>query len=1020
MAERESHILERAIERERTLFQNQFHWLEENMSSTFFEEIPQEWLMLITHSLIGFHLQDFYTAIHLKNAALVLVCNSPDADLRILKEYRNYGIKNYRAYVSRTAPEGCPGAIRVGAIYFTEAVDSTEEVFPPQKKEELRRLVEQRNPELSAQEFDRLIAGINPRFLRSLKLNHLILALDMFFRAKTRDHCQYEVRYNENWRERNEPSMYIVLAWRNTPKHGFLYRLAQVVHRHKLVMRKVNATYLDPYRKHSILVMSLGLHGSGGEAAWEAANIPDFLRELVTLKYFSGDHLIEKTFVESGLLRGNLGNLLHTLHTLIHQILVHVDPNLFSFENVEEGLCRHPELTIKLCEAFEYKFHPDYHDLKKSNILLEELHTQVQRLDTGHEVNDNRRRTVLEQAINVVRYTLKTNFYRNNKTALSFRFDPHYLDHAPFDRFEKFPELPFAIFFVKGMHYFGFHIRFRDLARGGLRTVVPERREQMVVERDHIFSECYNLAYTQQKKNKDIPEGGAKAIIFLKPFDHLEAEAEILANEMAVAGRSQEEIQARLETFRAEQKIEYLYQTQRTFVNSLLTLVNCQPDGALKAKHVVDYYCRPEYIYLGPDENMHTGMIEWIAEHSKAYHYKPGSSFISSKPGIGINHKEYGVTSLGVNTYMHEVLLYLGIDPTRDPFTIKISGGPDGDVAGNQIYNLYKYYRDTACLVALTDVSGTINDPGGLDLEEMVRLFKNGLSIRHYPPEKLSEGGFLLDRTRKRDASAYVQHTLCWRKEKGQVVQDWLSGNEMNRLFQRNVHETKADVFVPGGGRPRTLNEYNYTEFLDPIDHVPTSRAIIEGANLYLTPGARRALEELGCIIIKDSSANKGGVICSSFEVLCGLTLPDEELLKHKDVLVKEILEVLQARALDEARLLLKTHQETGSFLTDISDWISTRINAFTDQLFSYLEGIELSDDPNDPLIRCFLLYCPPYLRHHAMGRLLTEIPSTHKKAIIACHIAAQLVYHRGLAWSPSIVDILPLLTTALTTGNYD
>lgn len=1020
MDDAKSQILEQALEREREAFQRRFLWLEENMSPTFFEEVPQEWLMLITHSLIGFHLQDFYTAIHLKNAVLVVVCNSPDADLRILREYRDYGIKNYRAYVSNTAPEGCPSPIRVGAIYFTEAVETAEEAFPPQKKEELRRLVEQRNPELTDAEFERLMAGINTRFLRSLKLNHLILALDMFFRAKSRDHCQYEVRYNENWQARKEPSMYIVLAWRNTPKHGFLYRLAQVVHRHKLVMRKVNATYIDPYEKHSILMMSLGLHGSNGEAAWEAANIPDFLRELVTLKYFSPDHPIEHTFVETGLLRGNLGNFLHTLHTLIHQILVHVDPNLYSFEAVEEGLCRHPELTIKLCEAFEYKFHPDYHDVRKSDILLEELHTQILRLDTGHEVNDHRRRSVLEQGVNVVRHTLKTNFYRNNKTALSFRLDPHYLDHTPFDRFERFPELPYAVFFVKGMHYFGFHIRFRDLARGGLRTVFPERREQMVVERDHVFSECYNLAYTQQKKNKDIPEGGAKAIIFLKPFDHLEAEASILAKELEIAEVPREEIEARLATFRAEQRLEYLYQTQRTFVNSLLTLINCFPDGTLKAKHVVDYYRRPEYIYLGPDENMHTHMIEWIAEHSKAYQYKPGSSFISSKPGIGINHKEYGVTSLGVNTYMHEVLLYLGLNPVKDPFTVKISGGPDGDVAGNQIYNLYKYYRETACLVALTDVSGTINDPAGLDLDEMVRLFKEGLPICHYPPGKLSEGGFLLDRTRKRDASAYVQHTLCWRKEKGEIVQDWLSGSEMNRLFHRNVHETRADIFVPGGGRPRTLNESNYDEFLDPVDHMPTSRAIVEGANLYLTPKARRKLEELGCIIIKDSSANKGGVICSSFEVLCGLTLTEEELIEHKEILVTEILEILQARALDEARLMLKTHQETGSYLTDISDWISTRINEFTDQLSAYLEGVELSDSPEDPLIRCFLLYCPPFLRLHATDRLLTEIPPTHKKAIIASHVAAQLVYRRGLTWSPTIVDILPLLTRALTTGNYE
>ena len=33
-------------------------------------------------------------------------------------------------------------------------------------------------------------------------------------------------------------------------------------------------------------MMSLSLHGVNNSSAWEAADIPDFLRELVTLKYF--------------------------------------------------------------------------------------------------------------------------------------------------------------------------------------------------------------------------------------------------------------------------------------------------------------------------------------------------------------------------------------------------------------------------------------------------------------------------------------------------------------------------------------------------------------------------------------------------------------------------------------------------------------------------------------------------------------------------------------------------------------
>ncbi len=52
---------------------------------------------------------------------------------------------------------------------------------------------------------------------------------------------------------------------------------------------------------------------------------------------------------------------------------------------------------------------------------------------------------------------------------------------------------------------------------------------------------------------------------------------------------------------------------------------------------------------------MHNDMIVWICNYAKKYNYKPGLSFMSSKPGAGINHKEYGVTSRGVNIYMEEL-----------------------------------------------------------------------------------------------------------------------------------------------------------------------------------------------------------------------------------------------------------------------------------------------------------------------------------------------------------------------------
>lgn len=60
---------------------------------------------------------------------------------------------------------------------------------------------------------------------------------------------------------------------------------------------------------------------------------------------------------------------------------------------------------------------------------------------------------------------------------------------------------------------------------------------------------------------------------------------------------------------------------------------------------------------------------------------------MSSKPTNGINHKQYGVTSEGVAVYLDVGLRETGRHPaqTGRPFTVKLTGGTDGDVAGNML-----------------------------------------------------------------------------------------------------------------------------------------------------------------------------------------------------------------------------------------------------------------------------------------------------------------------------------------------
>lgn len=1005
--------LAKAIEKEAQKFQTCYSWLKKSVPSLFLDEIAKQEdnISLIVHSLIGFDLQGYFSIINIKGAAIVMCLDSPDADLKILKNFATFGISNYEGYVSSVPPplHNCTSNLRISVIHFTEAFSSCQISIAIKNRDQIAALVQARNPLITSEVFDKLISQINSSFVSGLTIESLVLAIEMFYRTKTRDNCQYEVRYNENWQRDKAASMQIVLAWKNTPKYNFLYQIATVIHRHKLIMKKVSATYIDPYSKESVLLMVLDLHSSEGKAAWDVTNTPDFLRELATVKYFYENDSIETHLVNKGIVSGNNGNLLRAMASFIQQLLVHLDPNLYTLDRIKEDFCRHPEFAVKLVEAFAFRFHPEFHNETQFLDLEKQFKQDLDKLDTGIEENDARRKNVLGQAFSLIKHTLKTNFFRINYTAISFRLDPTYLNELPFDRKDKFPILPYAIFFIKGMHFFGYHIRFKNLSRGGLRTVYLEQSEYLQQESNNVFIECYNLALTQHFKNKDIPEGGAKAIIFLKPWDQLDSEALILENEMIDAEIGETEIRREIDSFRKEQKEEYLHQAQRSFIESLITIINCDPNGRIRARYIVDYWKQPEYLYLGPDENMHDTIIEWIADFSKRYNYKPGSAFISGKPERGINHKEYGVTSLGVNVYMEKVLFYLGIDPYKDLFSVKLSGGPDGDVAGNEIVNLAHHYPHTAKLIALTDVSGCIYDPNGLELPLLVHFFKSGKPIKHYPPENLSEGGYLLDRYLKRSPTPFVQQTLCWKKVDGILEEHWLSGSEMNHLWRSNVHHIKADIFITAGGRPRALNESNIKDFLDE-QGAPTARAIVEGANLYLSPGARRYLEKLGTLIIKDSSANKTGVICSSFEVLIGLAIGDERFLEQKKIFVAEILDRLRSCAANEANLLLETHKTTGEFLTAISAAISDKINLYTYELLDYLDPLPLSHDLNDLLIRCFFDYCLPTLCHKYAKELMEEIPDHHKKAIISCHLASEAVYKRGIHWSPSIIDILPVL----------
>jgi glutamate dehydrogenase len=156
-------------------------------------------------------------------------------------------------------------------------------------------------------------------------------------------------------------------------------------------------------------------------------------------------------------------------------------------------------------------------------------------------------------------------------------------------------------------------------------------------------------------------------------------------------------------------------------------------------------------------------------------------------------------------------------------------------------------------------------------------------------------------------------------------------------------NRVEADVFIPAGGRPNTIDASNWRQFLK-SDGTPSSPLVVEGANLFITPEARQSMfEEAGILIVKDSSANKAGVICSSYEICAAMLLTEDEFLDNKEEIVGDVLVKLRHFAKVEAELLFREFENYPGALPHFSGLISDTINRATDAVNQELQ--KLDDD---------------------------------------------------------------------------
>ncbi|ESL06692.1 glutamate dehydrogenase [Trypanosoma rangeli SC58] len=551
---------------------------------------------------------------------------------------------------------------------------------------------------------------------------------------------------------------------------------------------------------------------------------------------------------------------------------------------------------------------------------------------------------------------VKHNFFKKEKVALCFRLDPSFLKEL------EYPRVPHGVFLLAGGQWRGFHVRFTDIARGGIRIILSKENAYRRNKRS-AFQENYNLAYTQLLKNKDIPEGGSKGTIlvssrYLTRFDYSRCQRVFLQ-----------------------------------YTDALLDTILPGESG------IVDNLKRTEILFLGPDENTAGTFPSDGALHSKRRGYSAWKSFTTGKdPSMGgIPHDVYGMTTRSVRTFVRGAYGKLGLK--EEEMTKFQTGGPDGDLGSNEIL------QSREKLVAISDISGSLHDPDGIDREELKRLALQRLQLSHFDRSKLSPKGFLV-----------------LTEDKNVILPDGTRVDD-GALFRDEFYFTKyteADVFVPCGGRPRSVTLANVGRFLKVPDvegeamlagkfQVPESlkfKIIVEGANLFISQDARLALERCGVVLFKDASGNKGGVTSSSLEVYAGLALSDEEHAKYMCVqnpekvpefyksYVNDIIARIENNAQREFDAIWRDHEShPGMAKTIIADTLSGK-NV-------QMRASMLASDAfkNQKLVRYILQnYTPKALLDVVpLDVLMQRVPVAYQHAICAMWLASEYVYSTGM-----------------------
>ena len=369
-------------------------------------------------------------------------------------------------------------------------------------------------------------------------------------------------------------------------------------------------------------------------------------------------------------------------------------------------LLANPGITKHLVEFFNVSFDPnnglndEQRNARREEIevaLAEELN-KIPTLDADR---------YLRSLGKVVRAILRTNAYLADRPAFAIKVAPQQIDFAPLPR-------PKFEIFVYSPRVEGVHLRFGDVARGGLRW--SDRR-------DDFRTEVLGLVKAQMVKNAVIIPTGAKGGFYPKHLPDPAVDRDAWITE----GR----------------------ESYKVFIGSLLDVTDNLEVGTDGSETVV----RPEGV-IARDENDYYLVVAAdkgtaaFSDTANAISLERGfwlGDAFASGGSVGYDHKAMGITARGAWESVKRHFAELGHDAQTEEFTAVGIGDMSGDVFGNGLLR-----SKATRLVAAFDHRDIFLDPNpdaAVSFEERQRLYNLPRSSwQDYNRELISAGGGVYSR----------------------------------------------------------------------------------------------------------------------------------------------------------------------------------------------------------------------------------------------------------------------------------